>query len=152
LIDWKLRVLGLLGAERYRSRSLRWKNKSKHCFDWFVVREKRCSGWKNKLKKMDYKRSEQPTCWARNSKWHEYGITVARSLSFPIGQVGHMNILMRIPRANSGMHSSIHGILHAINMSLLQLANLCCFSTKIFCICSVPSGDICSENGLPPAC
>jgi len=40
-------------------RSLRWKNKAKHCSGWFVMREKHGSRWKNKLKKMDYKRSEQ---------------------------------------------------------------------------------------------
>ena len=35
------------------ARSLRWKNKPKHC-----------SGWKNKLKKTDYKTCEMPTnCW-----------------------------------------------------------------------------------------
>jgi hypothetical protein len=26
---------------------------------WFAVREKYCSGWKNKLKKTDYKPNEQ---------------------------------------------------------------------------------------------
>jgi hypothetical protein len=26
---------------------------------WFIVTEKYCSGWKNKLKSMDYKTSEQ---------------------------------------------------------------------------------------------
>jgi len=44
---------------KHRPRSLRWKNKPKHCSYWFVMREKYCSGWKNKLKKTDYKRSEQ---------------------------------------------------------------------------------------------
>ena len=38
-----------------RRRSLRWKNKSKHCSGWFVVREKHCS----KLKNMDYNPSQQ---------------------------------------------------------------------------------------------
>jgi hypothetical protein len=29
---------------------------------WFVVREKYCSGWKNKLKSTDYKSDEQVSC------------------------------------------------------------------------------------------
>ena len=41
-----------------RPRSLHWKKK-KNYFGWFVVREKYYSAWKNKLKKIDYKRSEQ---------------------------------------------------------------------------------------------
>ena len=37
------------------------KKKSKHCFDWFVIRKKYCFSWKkNKLKKTNYKRNEQP--------------------------------------------------------------------------------------------
>jgi hypothetical protein len=31
----------------------------KNTVDWFVMREKYCSGWKNKLRKTDYKRDEQ---------------------------------------------------------------------------------------------
>jgi hypothetical protein len=31
----------------------------KNTVDWFVVREKYCSDWKNKLKSMDYKPDEQ---------------------------------------------------------------------------------------------
>jgi hypothetical protein len=31
----------------------------KNTVGWFVVREKHCSGWKNKLKKTDYKPGEQ---------------------------------------------------------------------------------------------
>ena len=42
-----------------RPRSIRWKNKPKHCSGWFIMREKHCSSWKNKLKKTDYKRREQ---------------------------------------------------------------------------------------------
>ena len=49
---------GLLIQMFYLARSLCWKNKPKHCSGWFVVREKYCSGWKNKLKSTDYKRSE----------------------------------------------------------------------------------------------
>ena len=41
-----------------RPHSLRWKNKAKHCSSWFVVREKHCSDWKNKLKSTDYKTNE----------------------------------------------------------------------------------------------
>ena len=33
-----------------RPRLLRWKNKSKHCFGWFVVRENHYSGWKTSWK------------------------------------------------------------------------------------------------------
>jgi hypothetical protein len=33
-------------------------DKSKNTVDWFIVREKHCSDWKNKLKSMDYKPDE----------------------------------------------------------------------------------------------
>ena len=49
----------LINYKRLWPRSLRWKNKSKYCSGWFVVRAKHCSGWKNKLKNTDYKRSVQ---------------------------------------------------------------------------------------------
>ena len=57
-----------------RPRSLRWKNKPKHCSGWFVVRKKYCFGWKNKLKKTDYKISEPDLSnWVviskKKSKW-----------------------------------------------------------------------------------
>jgi hypothetical protein len=42
-----------------RARSLRWKTIAESIVRWFVVREKHCSGWKNKLKSTDYKTSEQ---------------------------------------------------------------------------------------------
>ena len=65
--------LSLLHFNPLRSRSLRWKNKPKHCSGWFVVKEKHCSDWKNKLKKIDYKRSEQGWkrgAWERNIPRH----------------------------------------------------------------------------------
>ena len=43
----------------FRPHSLRWKNMLKHCYDWFVVREKHRSGWKDKSKSTNYKTSEQ---------------------------------------------------------------------------------------------
>ena len=46
---------------------LHWKNMSKHCSGWFVMREKYCFGWKNKLKSMDYKRSE-------HGRYHHVGL------------------------------------------------------------------------------
>jgi hypothetical protein len=38
--------------------SLRWKAMTKSTVCWFVVREKYCSGWKNKLKSINYKTGE----------------------------------------------------------------------------------------------
>jgi hypothetical protein len=42
-----------------RSRSLRWKAMAERIVYLFIVRKKYCSDWKNKLKSMDYKTSEQ---------------------------------------------------------------------------------------------
>jgi hypothetical protein len=40
----------------------------KNTVDWFVVREKHCSDWKNKLKSTDYKPDEQsPGTWLSDS-------------------------------------------------------------------------------------
>jgi hypothetical protein len=36
--------------------------------DWFVMREKYCSDWKNKLKKIDYKPDERERCHLWGSK------------------------------------------------------------------------------------
>ena len=50
-----------------RSRSLRWKNKPKHCSGWFVAREKYYFSWKNKLKSTDYKTSEQDLIYKQSA-------------------------------------------------------------------------------------
>jgi hypothetical protein len=39
--------------------SLRWKVMAESTVCWFVVREKHCSSWKNKLKSTNYKTNEQ---------------------------------------------------------------------------------------------
>jgi hypothetical protein len=51
--------------------SLRWKFMSKSTVRWFIVREKHCSGWKNKLKSTDYKTSEQSQCFSLTIKQHQ---------------------------------------------------------------------------------
>jgi hypothetical protein len=42
-----------------QAHSLRWKATAESTIRWFVVREKHCSDWKNKLKSIDYKISKQ---------------------------------------------------------------------------------------------
>jgi hypothetical protein len=44
---------------RYRPHSAVLISRLKNTVGWFAVREKYCSGWKNKLKKTDYKPDEQ---------------------------------------------------------------------------------------------
>jgi hypothetical protein len=46
----------------YWSRSAVLISRLKNTVGWFVVREKHCFGWKNKLKKMDYKPDERGHC------------------------------------------------------------------------------------------
>ena len=57
---WSEEKVSEIGTEEdTRSHSLRRKNEPKYYSSWFVVREKHCSGWKNKLKSMDCKTNEQ---------------------------------------------------------------------------------------------
>jgi hypothetical protein len=43
---------------KLRARSFRWKVMAESTVRWFVVREKHCSSWKNKLKNTNYKTNE----------------------------------------------------------------------------------------------
>jgi hypothetical protein len=51
------------------SRSAVLISRLKNIVSWFVVREKYCSGWKNKLKKTDYKPSEHVRFFGDNYSW-----------------------------------------------------------------------------------
>ena len=65
----------IMDMDRYRSRSLRWKNKPKYYSGWFRCERKTQFQLKNNLKKTDYKRNE----WYDRSQhplqgegWYEY--------------------------------------------------------------------------------
>jgi hypothetical protein len=56
---------------RQRPRSAVLISRLKNIVGWFVVREKHCSGWKNKLKKTDYKPGEQSQTTNSRLRYHE---------------------------------------------------------------------------------
>jgi hypothetical protein len=70
-------ITSIFGRQsRQRSRSAGIISRLKNTVSWFFVREKYCSGWKNKLNKTDYKQDEQGhySYTARYSQQKKYSL------------------------------------------------------------------------------
>jgi len=71
-------------------RSLRWKNKPKHCSGWFVVREKHCSGWKKISWKRRIIREPNRACICNHNRGLMYlRCRMCEARSFPLLKKGY---------------------------------------------------------------